>query len=460
MGLIGSPIIVSSNQMLSLHRRRGHLSGVTRSLSPPRGGVRKPMKEASPSQAFGLDLQYNVGSIDLLRMHSLTRCYIVGFLIVTFQSLANCQYPGEQCFHQKKGVNGICRALRNCPAAIDDLHHKIYPQNCGFEGVVVIVCCPQASEPSITTTTTTESSQILDPTGNLRVGEKCKQACKEYKELGYKKEYLPVLAGGNNYEMVENCPWDPESLSVIYGGTEAEFGEFPHMALIGYGVVPNHVWKCGGTLISDRFVLTAAHCIDGIEDGYVSRVRLGDLNFTSSEDDQYAQQINVKKYYIHPAYVRPKYYNDIALLELEKPAKLSLYVKPACLKTDDSSVPRGLVTGWGHTEHHPASEHLLKAGVHLFTLEECNRTFWRHKRTLPRGIDPNLQLCYGSKTSIQDSCQGDSGGPIQIYAADVYCSYYVFGVTSFGISCGNQNIPGGYVKLKSYIKWIEDIVWP
>ncbi|GJQ88410.1 CLIPC1, partial [Trypoxylus dichotomus] len=311
----------------------------------------------------------------------------------------------EQCFHQNKGVNGICRVLTDCPAAIDDLRHGIYPQHCGFEGTVVIACCPQASEPPTTTTTTTESSQIPDPTGNLPVGEKCKQACKNYKIFGYKKEYLPVLAQRNNYELVENCPWEAKGVSVIYGGTKAELGEFPHMALIGYGVVPNHVWKCGGTLISDRFVLTAAHC--SIINVYrnASVVRLGDLNFTSSEDDQYAQQINVKKLYVHPDYVYPEHYNDVALLELEKPAKLSVYVKPACLKTDDVSEPMGFVTGWGHTEHHPASEHLLKAGVHLFTLEECSRTYSGDSRTLPRGIDPNLQLCYGSKTSIEDSCQ-------------------------------------------------------
>ncbi|GJQ73814.1 CLIPC1 [Trypoxylus dichotomus] len=393
-------------------------------------------------------------------MYSLTYCYIVGFLIVTFQSLANCQYQGEQCFHQKRGVNGICRALRNCPAAINDLRHEIYPQNCGLEGTVVIVCCPQASEPSITTTTTTESSQILNPSGNLPVGEKCKQACKKYKILGYKNEYSPVLTQDDNYELVENCPWELNALATIYRGTKAELGEFPHMALIGYGVLPNHVWKCGGTLISDRFVLTAARCTFARAYGNASLVRLGDLNLTSSEDDQYVQQINVKKLYIHPDYVYPKHYNDVALLELDKPARLSAYVKPACLKTDDSSEPRGLVTGWSHTEFGPAREHLSLAGVDLFTVEECSRIFSVDSRTLPRGIDPNLQLCYGSKTSTQDSCQGDLGGPLQIYATDVYCSYYVFGVTSFGKGCGNQNIPTGYVKLKSYIKWIEDIVWP
>lgn len=63
---------------------------------------------------------------------------------------------GELCFHQKKGVNGVCKILSNCPAAITDIRQGIYPQNCGFQGTVVVVCCPQTSTPK-------------------PVGEKCKE---------------------------------------------------------------------------------------------------------------------------------------------------------------------------------------------------------------------------------------------------------------------------------------------
>lgn len=72
-----------------------------------------------------------------------------------------------------------------------------------------------------------------------------------------------------------------------------------------------------------------------------------------------------------------------------------------------------------------------------------------------------LDYCQINNFIYARSLQGDSGGPIQIYATgDYYCTYYVFGVTSFGKKCGFTGIPAGYVKVNAYIKWIEDIVWP
>lgn len=80
-------------------------------------------------------------------------------------------------------------------------------------------------------------------------------------------------------------------------------------------------------------------------------------------------------------------------------------MKPACLYTKETVDGRaGIITGWGVTEHGRASDHLLKAIVGSFTAERCNKTYSRETRTLPRGIDGNLQLCYGSDTNDKDSC--------------------------------------------------------
>lgn len=113
----------------------------------------------------------------------------------------------------------------------------------------------------------------------------------------------------------------------------------------------------------------------------------------------------MKKLYKHPEYSAPEHYNDIALLELEKPLSLNQYVKPACVYTKTSTIKQALITGWGTTENRTTSDYLLKAGVTWFEPQICNNTFLNDRRTLPRGIDANIQICYGSINSNKDTCQ-------------------------------------------------------
>ncbi|KAI4459990.1 eg:bacr7a4.3 protein-related [Holotrichia oblita] len=378
-----------------------------------------------------------------------SKTYLAGLLLVTLQSVVVSQYEyeGELCFHQKKGVDGVCKILSNCPVAITDIRKGVYPENCGFQGTAVIVCCPQESKPK------------------KPVGEKCKEACKKYEELGYRTEYAPVLSAGA-IQKIEICPWQPTAVPTIIDGIKTTRGEFGHMALMGYGTVGSHEWQCGGTLISEKFVLTAAHCLYG-RLGEPTLVRLGDTNYTDPTDDQYVQQIRVKKLHVHPDYNGPVHYHDIALLELDQSVKLNQYVKPACLYTKTSeTIKEALITGWGTTENGTTSDYLLKAGLTWFEPQTCNRTFVNDKRKLPRGIDADIQMCYGSITSRKDTCQGDSGGPLQIYAgSDYFCTYYVFGVTSFGELCyHNTKKVSGQCKLLSNcpdaIKDLKNRIYP
>lgn len=88
----------------------------------------------------------------------------------------------------------------------------------------------------------------------------------------------------------------------------------------------------------------------------------------------------------------------------------------------------------------------------------CQKMF-RMNRKFPRGVIKH-QLCYGSKEGGRDTCQGDSGGPIQVLTDSADCTFFVVGITSAGVSCGEENSPAIYTRVASYIDWIEGIVWP
>ncbi|KAJ8921900.1 hypothetical protein NQ315_008533 [Exocentrus adspersus] len=103
----------------------------------------------------------------------------------------------------------------------------------------------------------------------------------------------------------------------ISGGSESLPKEYPHMAAVGYETEEGTEWKCGGSLISKKFVLTAAHCTN--DNGNLPKlVRLGDLDLAKDKDDARPQNFSIVKVIPHPLYHPPEKYHDIALLELDR----------------------------------------------------------------------------------------------------------------------------------------------
>ncbi|XP_017041612.2 serine protease snake [Drosophila ficusphila] len=282
------------------------------------------------------------------------------------------------------------------------------------------------------------------------------KSCTSFKKSVFEErvDYSFLLPDAPIYsKIIDNCrSYTP----LIVGGHPAQPREFAHMARLGrrqdLGNKTN--WFCGGVLISERFVLTAAHCLES-DKGEVNVVRLGELDFDSNEEDAAPRDYNVNQYIIHPSYDDPQFYDDIGLIKLEEDVVFDVYKHPACLPfQDERSSESFIAVGWGSTGLAlKPSETLQKVKLEKYGDEVCKKLLVRQLEEFPQGFDTINQLCVGSAMA-RDTCDGDSGGPLLIYHLEYPCMYHVVAVTSAGLSCGTPGIPGIYTRVYPYLNWI------
>ncbi|CAH2242396.1 jg12977 [Pararge aegeria aegeria] len=262
------------------------------------------------------------------------------------------------------------------------------------------------------------------------------------------------------------------------GGRNALPGEFPHMGALGWrAVVGTWIFKCGASLISAKFLLTAAHCSKAtLRDSNIVSVdpeivRLGDKNII----DTYANGVNpvdakILRIIVHPQYKAPKKYFDIAIIELAEEVWFSSNVQPACLWNNYNNLllmhgNSATLTGWGviETATRLTSPILQAAVVDIIDSELCDDLLRQSCNRQWCGILEH-QICAGKLAGGVDACQGDSGGPLQVKISlppsPEGSMHFVIGVTSFGIGCARPNLPGVYTRVSSFVDWIEGIVWP
>jgi transmembrane serine protease 3 len=287
--------------------------------------------------------------------------------------------------------------------------------------------------------------------------------CEEYKNLMF--DELPPFTLQSKIKIV-GCS---SRRARIVGGQTTKTGEFSHMAAIGYGDFNEIMFACGGSLISEKFVLTAAHCL-GRKSNPPVLVRLGDQNLKSEDDGAQSQEFRVKRLIKHENYSRKANYDNIGLIELDGEVRFTKFVRPACL-WQEMQIPSktAIATGWGLLEYAGSpSDELQKLSLTLMQNRDCQlyfTEFIKNSEKLKRGIvDGHLcagAIVAGTLAGGKDTCQGDSGGPLQITLEDNPCVHYVVGLTSFtGAGCGIENSPGIYTRVSEYIDWIESKVWP
>ncbi|KAG5675566.1 hypothetical protein PVAND_005460 [Polypedilum vanderplanki] len=372
------------------------------------------------------------------------RIIIIEFVIFTVV------WGQTPCTVSKTKQVGECMFISNCPEVLKTFKESgEMPTIC--DRVLRTICCPLKTTTTSTTTTTTTHSPI-------RISVK---KCKEYGQLVYEKKIVnsSIIGEPSVVKMISKC--NHESVPLIVGGEDAKDGEFPHMALIGFGD-GNRMedYQCGGSMISEQWILSAAHCVStgGLTANFA---KVG--NVVRGRDTLNSWTYKIIQRIPHPNYNSRFADDDIALFKLEKPAQLNVHVIPICLPDKELLTTKSAIaSGYGRTGFaDDVSEKLMKVIIEYFKPADCNEAFADNTKLSNNQINWDKMVCAGSHNKTGDTCNGDSGGPLQIYHSDVYCMYKIIGITSFGHAyCGFPGVPAIYTKVYHYLDWIESIVWP
>ncbi|XP_029311636.1 chymotrypsin-like protease CTRL-1 [Cottoperca gobio] len=246
----------------------------------------------------------------------------------------------------------------------------------------------------------------------------------------------------------QDCGVAPLNTRIV-GGEGTTAGSWPWQVSIHLNQVQRHI--CGGTLISDQWVLTAAHCI------IIPSTSAWTLYFgreTQSGLNVHEVIRNLSKIIIHPDYNNTTFNNDIALLKLSSPVNFTDYIKPICLASNSSQFHNSTLcwtTGWGRlgkNEFLPVSASLQEVQIPVMGEKQCLCNYLTLNVTLT-----DTMMCAGQEN--KGACQGDSGGPLQCKQTS---NWIQAGITSFGEPCATAGLPEVYARVSQFHTWIMDQV--